>query len=153
MNLFNLLNLLKTYFTYWLTRLILFTCSFNSVTLSLGIEGEPFGARKQYAMTIGHWVRICWSAPMAKHFEYWLTYLIFCSFPCFFSYFFICDQIQLTVPIILWSIIVHLPKRSSCSYNYITYYFSGEIEFVEKTELIDWTFNSRYFRKLLIAKM
>ena len=48
---------------------MIFTCSFNSVTLSLGIEGEPFGACKQYALTIGHCVRISWSAPMAKHFE------------------------------------------------------------------------------------
>ena len=29
-----------------LSNLILFTCSFNSATLSLGLEGEPFGARK-----------------------------------------------------------------------------------------------------------
>ena len=31
-----------------------FTCSFNSVTCSLGLEWEPFGARKQYAMTISN---------------------------------------------------------------------------------------------------
>ena len=37
-----------------LSNMILFTCSFNSVTLSLGYEGEPFGAHKQYAMTIGN---------------------------------------------------------------------------------------------------
>ena len=39
---------------YEYSNMILFTCSFNSVTLSLGFEGEPFGARKQYAMTIGY---------------------------------------------------------------------------------------------------
>ena len=37
-----------------LSNMILFTCSFNSVALSFGFEGEPFGARKQYAMMIGY---------------------------------------------------------------------------------------------------
>ena len=30
------------------------SCSLNLVTLSLGFEGESFGARKQYAMTMGY---------------------------------------------------------------------------------------------------
>ena len=41
---------------------VFFTCSFKSVTLSLGFEGELFGAHKLYAMTIGYRVRVSWSA-------------------------------------------------------------------------------------------
>ena len=38
-----------------LSNMILFSSSFNPVTLSLGNEGEPFGARKKYVMLIGVW--------------------------------------------------------------------------------------------------
>ena len=49
---FNIMDADQAYLI--LTDRILFTSSFNSVTLSLGIEGEPLGAREQYAMAIGY---------------------------------------------------------------------------------------------------